>query len=76
MGLHLQPDWSRLLGQHVEIREVDRFIRAGTVDAVMPDQSILWLSAEGPWSREMVERSGDKQVYARYEWDVTDPTSQ
>lgn len=71
MNLHPQPDWSRLLGQHVEIREAGRFVRTGTVDAVMPDLSILWLSAEGPWPREMVEKSGNWEVFARHQWDVT-----
>jgi hypothetical protein len=68
---HQQPDWSRLLGQHVEIRQDGRLLRTGTVDAVMPDNSILWLSAEGPWPREMVERWDGRVVFARYEWDVS-----
>lgn len=71
MNLHPQPDWSRLLGQHVEIREAGHFVRTGTVDAVMPDLSILWLSAEGHWPREMVGKSGNWEVFARYQWDVT-----
>lgn len=70
MDLHPQPDWNRLLGQHVEIRKNGRFLRSGTVDAVMPDNSILWLSAEGPWPREMVEKSDGRKAFARYQWDV------
>jgi hypothetical protein len=68
--LHAQPDWNRLLGQHIEIRQAGRFRRTGTVDAVMPDNSILWLSAEGAWPREMIERSGGNVAFARYAWDV------
>lgn len=67
---HAQPDWNRLLGQRVEIRKDGSLLRTGIVDAVMPDNSILWLSAEGPWPREMVERSGGNVVFARYSWDV------
>lgn len=70
MDLHPQPDWGRLLGQHVEIRQGGHFVRSGMVDAVMPDNSIIWLAAEGPWLREMVEKSGNREVFARYEWDV------
>lgn len=70
MNLHPQPDWGRLLGQHVEIRQGGRIVRNGIVDAVMPDNSILWLSAEGPWPREMIEQSSGQEVFARYQWDV------
>lgn len=70
MDLHLQPDWGRLLGQHVEVRLNGTFLRSGVVDTVMPDNSILWLAAEGPWSRGMVEKTDHKDVYARYEWNV------
>lgn len=72
MTLHVQQDWNRLLGQHIEIRQNGHLIRTGTVDAVMPDNSILWLSAEGNWRREMVERSQGMEAYARYAWDVPD----
>lgn len=73
MDLHLQPDWEGLVGLHVEIRQHGRTVRSGVVEAVMPDNSILWLSAEWPWPREMVERSRGQQVFARYEWDLPKP---
>lgn len=69
MDLHLQPDWQRVLGQLVEVRRLGKLIRAGTVEDVMPDNSILWISASGPYHREMVERAEGYQVYARYAWD-------
>lgn len=69
MKLHLQPDWQRALGQYVEIRRNGTTVGAGTVDAVMPDNSILWISAHGANSRMMVERADGSQVYARYPWD-------
>lgn len=70
MNLHLQPDWQRALGQHVEIRRHGKTVGAGTVEAVMRDNSILWLSAHGLNPRMMVERSDGSQVYARYAWDA------
>ncbi|MEV7663680.1 hypothetical protein [Paenarthrobacter sp. NPDC089316] len=73
MALHQQPDWGRLLGQHVEIRQAGCLVRTGIVDAVMPDNSILWISAEGPWPREMVEKTGNREVFSRYEWDLPTP---
>lgn len=70
MDLHLQPDWHRALGQHVEIRRHGKVLRNGVVEDVMPDGSILWISAEGAHGREMIERSEGKQVFARYPWDI------
>ena len=68
MDLHLQPDWQRALGQHVEIWINGKPVRAGTVDAVMPDNSLLWISAEGHHTREMLARDDGYQVFARYPW--------
>lgn len=64
MDLHLQPDWQRALGQRVEIWKDGRFIREGTVEAVMPDSSFLWLSAEGALLREMISHHDRYQVFA------------
>jgi hypothetical protein len=69
VDLHLQPDWQRVLGQYVEVRRSGELVRIGTVDHVMPDSSILWISAAGPYQRQMVERAEGYQVYARYPWD-------
>lgn len=69
MDLHLQPDWQRALGQHVEVRRHGEIVRTGTVEDVMPDNSILWISAAGPFPREMFERAEGYEVYARYPWD-------
>jgi hypothetical protein len=68
--LHLQPNWQRLLGQHVEVRRNGETVRTGTVEAVMPDNSILWISANGVYPRQMVERANGSEVYARYPWDA------
>lgn len=75
VDLHLQPHWQHALGQHVEIRLDGITIRSGVVEAVMPDDSILWISADGLNGREMVERADGKEVYARYSWDIAPPHS-
>lgn len=69
MDLHLQPDWQRTLGQHVEVRRYGEIVRTGTVEDVMSDNSILWISAEGAFPRQMVERVEGYEVYSRYPWD-------
>jgi hypothetical protein len=66
VDLHLQPHWQDMLGLYVEIRLQGRTVRVGTVDAVMPDDSILWISAEGPYPRQMVARADGFEVFAPY----------
>lgn len=66
MDLHLQPDWQRALGQRVEIWKDGRFIRKGTVDAVMPDGSLLWISIEGTWLRQMVCRGDGYEIFTHF----------
>ena len=68
MDLHLQPDWQRALGQHVEIRIGGKPVRTGTVDAVMSDNSLLWISAHGHHTREMIARDDGYQVFTRHPW--------
>lgn len=68
MTFHLQPDWHRALGQHVEIRRDGKPVRTGIVEAVMPDASLLWISAEGPNTRQMLSREDGYSVYTRYKW--------
>jgi hypothetical protein len=75
MTLHLQTDWQRTLGQHVEVRRKGKTVRTGTVEEVMPDNSILWIAAAGVSSREMVESAEDTDIYVRYPWDAP-PTSE
>ncbi|HEX6032782.1 MAG TPA: hypothetical protein VFY83_00060 [Anaerolineales bacterium] len=66
MDLHLQPDWHRALGQRVEIWKDGTLVRKGTVEAVMPDSSVLWISAEGASPRQMVFRHDGNQVFAHF----------
>lgn len=69
MKLHLQPEWVRTLGQYVEIRRSGETVRKGMVEAVMPDSSIVWISAEGAQPRQMVEKADGSEIYAGYPWD-------
>ncbi|MBB6407142.1 prophage tail gpP-like protein [Arthrobacter sp. AZCC_0090] len=73
MDLHLQPDWQRALGQYVEIRLGGKTVRTGTVDSVMPDSSILWISAQGTDTRMMVEQARGNEVFVGYQWAHADP---
>ena len=78
MDLHLQPDWKRALGHYVEVRRFGEIVGTGTVEEVMPDSSILWISAEGAFLRYMVERAEGYEVYSRYPLvkDVAGPLKQ
>lgn len=66
MDLHLQPDWQRALGQRVEIWRAGKLVRQGTVEAVMPDDSFLWISAEGASSRQMISRRDGYRVFTHF----------
>jgi len=66
MDLHLQPDWHRAVGQRVEIWKDGKLVRKGTVETVTPDNSLLWISAEGVSSRQMVFRHDGNQVFTHF----------
>lgn len=68
MSLHLQPDWQRTLGQDVEIRVNGKPVRTGTIEAVTPDNSVLWISADGVDARQMLARAEGYEVFTRYSW--------
>lgn len=67
MDLHLQPDWHRALGQCVEIWNNGKLVRKGTVEAVMPDQSLLWISMDGASLRQMIFRHNGDQVFTHFQ---------
>lgn len=69
MALHLQHDWVPVLGQTVEIRHWHSTVRAGRVDAVTQDGSILWLASEGHHPRCLFERAEGYQVWIQYTWE-------
>ena len=63
MDFYLQSDWQLAIGQFVEIRQDGRTLRTGVVEAVMSDNSILWISVDATHPREMIERADGKQVF-------------
>lgn len=66
MDLHLQPDWQRAIGQRVEIWKDGKCVRRGIVEAVMPDDSLLWISAEGMSPRQIIGRYDGHQVFTHF----------
>lgn len=66
MDLHLQPDWQRALGQQVEVWRAGKLVRKGVVEAVMPDDSLLWISAEGNAQRQIISRQDGYQVFTHF----------
>jgi hypothetical protein len=66
MDLHLQPEWQRTVGQSVEIWNNGKLVCKGTVEAVMPDDTLLWISADGVSSRQMIFRSDGDQVFTHF----------
>ncbi|MET3165404.1 UNVERIFIED_ORG: hypothetical protein ABIB19_003838 [Arthrobacter sp. UYEF10] len=66
MDLHLQPDWQRTLGQHIQIWIRGEYIRKGIVDAVMPDNSLIWISGDGPFQRQIFARDEGYQIFAHF----------
>ncbi|HJW01414.1 MAG TPA: hypothetical protein VJ617_20180 [Arthrobacter sp.] len=70
MAFHLQHDWFPVLGHTVEIRHWNSTVRAGRVDAVTQDGSILWLAAEGHQPRRLFERAQGYQVWIQYAWET------
>jgi hypothetical protein len=63
--LNVQPhQWPTLHGTAVEIWLHGRLYRRGLVDAVMPDESGLWLAADGSDSREFISISAGDEIRA------------
>jgi hypothetical protein len=48
-------DWSSLAGSWVEVRRDQCVVRAGRVEIVTGDSSILWIAADGARPRELFE---------------------
>ena len=58
-------DWSRLVGTPVEIRKDFLIVRAGIVDDVMPDSSVVWLASDSTCGRELFVAAEGYQVWIR-----------
>lgn len=70
MTYHLQRSWLPVVGQTVQVRYRGQIIREGTVDAVTPEGHILWLAADGPNARQMIERSEGHEIWITYRWET------
>ncbi len=57
-------DWSHLSGAKVEIHRRGRLVRAGTVDVVMADNSLLWLAGDHNGPRKLFESAEEYEVWA------------
>jgi hypothetical protein len=57
-------DWSCLTGAKIEIHKRGQVVRTGTVDAVMPANSIIWLAADHNGTRELFESAEEYEVWA------------
>ncbi|MFF1832366.1 hypothetical protein [Paenarthrobacter sp. NPDC058040] len=69
MSFHIQHDWLPLVGEVVEVRLHNEFVRYGVVDAVTNDNSILWLAVDGVNTRTMVERAEGYEIWIDYKWE-------
>lgn len=56
-------DWPRLIGLPVEIRQDGATITKGTVDAAMPNSSIVWLAPHGARHRTLFEAKQKYEVW-------------
>ncbi|MGK3647667.1 hypothetical protein [Pseudarthrobacter enclensis] len=61
------PDWSRLIGIPVQIRQYGTAIRSGVVDDVMPDSSMLWLMADSAHGRTLFHAAEDYEAWIELE---------
>lgn len=55
--------WDQLVGTKVEIRQNGQVIRTGTVEAAMPDSSIVWLASDGVHPRAMYESALNYELW-------------
>lgn len=54
--------WTHLVGMEVQVRLEPMTTITGTVDLVMPDSSMLWLTALGD-QRRLVEKSQGHEIW-------------
>lgn len=64
MKFYRRDDWGRLAGAEVEIYRRGQLVRAGVVDAAMPDGTLLWLAGDHNGSRTLFESAAGYEVWA------------
>jgi hypothetical protein len=57
-------DWSRLAGTEIEIYRHGQVVRAGVVDTVMPDATMLWLASDHSGNRALFESAEGYEAWA------------
>lgn len=55
--------WSQLVGEQVEIKLAGQYVRTGVVDLATPDDSVLWLAADGVWTRQLFDKYSGYEVW-------------
>lgn len=63
-GLRPYRNWSRLVGDCVEVWLSDQHVVTGTVDEVTADGCILWVAAEGNRTRQLFDKFSGYEVRA------------
>ncbi len=66
-GMYAYKRWSLLKGEPVEVRFSGKTVRSGFVDTAMPDDSALWLAAEGADGRRLFEAADGYEVWVASE---------
>jgi hypothetical protein len=62
-ALHRHTEWALLTNALVEVRHHGATIRAGVVDAVMPDSSMVWVAADATHPRQLFEASEGHEIW-------------
>jgi hypothetical protein len=71
--MHLQHDWTALLGEVIEVRRHGAIVRIGRVVGVTRDGMILWIQSHGAEPRVMYERCEGFTAWIDYKWEACRP---
>ncbi len=64
-------EWLPLVGQVVEVRLEGNSIRRGRIDAVTPDDAMLWIAPDGAEARRLYLRNDGFEVWIDHRWEST-----
>lgn len=62
--LAIRSDWSRLVGQSVEVWRGDRHVARGVVDQATSDDSVVWLVPAGVENRRLFDKLAGYELRA------------
>ncbi|MET3175842.1 UNVERIFIED_ORG: hypothetical protein ABIB52_003711 [Arthrobacter sp. UYCu721] len=57
------PDWEQLCGAEVDVYLDSEFVRRGVVDAATADGRIIWIGAQGVFSRTLIDKTQGYEVW-------------